>query len=188
MDKNEVLELKTRRQIYYHILKHPGLHEREISRQLDIPLSTIDYHLYYLKKKEIITAVSDGHYTQYYSSGKVGEKDKKFLAALRQKVPRKIIMYLVIKQFSFHRDIFNYLGLAPSTTSFHLNKLAEMNIINRVERGRETIFSINEPEYISDLIITYKKSFLDDTVNRFADAWLDLHPRNLRKRKNDKSE
>ena len=181
--KESSLELKTRRVIYKYILKNPGIHERELSRRIKIPLSTIDYHLYYLKRKELVLTKTDGHYTLLYASGKVGEKDKKILAVLRQKAPRKIIIFLLLNTFSFHRDICSSIGLAPSTTSFHLNKLVELDLITKNERGRETLYKINEPEYISDLIITYKKSFLDNAVNRFADTWLDLHPRHLRKQK-----
>lgn len=185
-EKEKSLELITRRTIYKHILKNPGLHERELARQLNVALSTIDYHLYYLKKKELIITKTDGHYTQYYASGKVGEKDKKLLAVLRQKAPRKIIIFLLLNNLSFHRDICNHLRLAPSTTSFHLNKLVDLEFINRSERGRETLYAINEPEYVSDLIITYKKSFLDNAVNRFADTWLEIHPRHIRKTKKKK--
>ena len=180
MNKEEILELKTRRKIYNHILKHPGLHEREISRQLDIPLSTIDYHLFFLKKRELITDRTDERFTRYYVTGEIGTKDKKIIAALRQNVFRKAIVFLLLNPDSFHRDICNHLGLAPSTTSFHLNRLAELYILNRVQIGRETKYNIEEPEYISDLLITYQKSFFDDAVDRFVEAWLEMHPRYLR--------
>jgi len=181
-EKEKSLELKTRRIIFKHILKNPGLHERELARQLNIALSTMDYHLYYLRKKELVITKTDGHYTQYYASGKVGEKDKRLLATLRQKACRRIIIFLLLNQSSVHRDICDHLGLAPSTTSFHLSKLVELEFLEKLEIGRETRYSIREPEYVSDLIITYKKGFLDDAVNRFADTWLELHPRHLRKK------
>jgi len=185
-EKEKSLELRTRRIIYKHILKNPGLHEREIARQLEVALGTLDYHLYYLKKKELVITKTDGHYTQYYVAGKIGKKDKKFLAVLRQKVPRKIVIFLLLNNFSYHRDICNHIGLAPSTTSFHLNKLVDLDLVEKKAEGRESIFTIKEKEYISDLIISYKKSFLDDAVNRFADTWLDLHPRHIRKSKKEK--
>lgn len=188
MSKEEVLELKTRRQIYNHILKHPGLHEREISRQLNIPLGTVDYHLFFLKKRGLVTDRSNGRYTRYYVMGKIGTKDKKIIAVLRQNMFRKVIVFLLLNPDSFHREICNHLGLAPSTISFHLNRLADLYIINRVQIGRETKYNIEEPEYVSDLLITYQKSFFDDAVDRFVDAWLELHPRYLRKKKKEKSE
>ncbi|MCK4364704.1 MAG: winged helix-turn-helix transcriptional regulator [Thermoplasmatales archaeon] len=183
MAEEDVLGLKTRRKIYNHILRHPGLHERELSRQLDIPLGTIDYHLFYLKKKGILTVKSDERFSRYYVSGEVGIKDKKVLAVLRQKVSRKIVIFLLLNPHSLHRDICKYLGLARSTTSFHLNKLSDLEIILRIEIGRETKYYIKEVNHVSDILITYQKSFFDDAVDRFVDSWLEMHPRYLRKTK-----
>ncbi|UCH72303.1 MAG: ArsR family transcriptional regulator [Thermoplasmatales archaeon] len=182
-ENNRGLELKTRRTIYNHILKNPGLHEREIARQLKMSLSTLDYHLFYLKKKELIIARPDRHYTQYYVAGNISTEDKKILAALRQRSLRRIVIFLLLQNSSFHREICNHLELAPSTTSFHLNKLVELGVIERNQMGRETEYSINRSEHVSDLIIRYKKSFLDNAVNHFADTWMELHPRHLKKSK-----
>jgi len=188
MNEDEVLELKTRRQIYNHILKHPGLHEREISRQLTIPLSTLDYNLFFLKKRGLVTNRSDERYTRYYIAGAIGIKDKKIIAILRQNVFRKVIIFLLLHPHSFHRDICNYLELAPSTISFHLNRLANLEVVNRIQVGRETKYHLEEVEHISDLLITYQKSFFDDAVDRFVDAWLELHPRYIRKSKKERKE
>ena len=165
--KEKTLELETRRKIYNHILKHPGLHERKIARQLKLPLSTLDYHLYYLLKKNIITTRSDGHYKQYFAIGKINAKDKRFLPLVRQKVCRKIIIFLLLENNSNHKAIRNHLNLAASTTSFHLNKLIKRELIEYKQIGRETRFFIKEPEYISELIIRYKKSILSEAYGRF---------------------
>lgn len=185
--KEKTLELETRRKIYYHILKHPGLHEREIARQLKLPISTLDYHLHYLLKRNIVTTKFDGHYKQYFASGKISTKDKKILPVIRQKVCRKLIIFLLLEKHPNHKDIRNHLGLAASTTSFHLNKLIKLDLIGYSQIGRETKFFIKEPEYVSDLIIRYKRSFLDDAVIRFADTWFEMHPKHLqRQKKNEK--
>jgi len=186
MGEKKELDLKTRAKIYQYILKNPGLHERELSRVLDIPLSTIDYHLYFLKKRELIISKSDGHYTFYFVSGKIGIKDKTIFKVLRQKVTRNIIIFLLLKKEATHGTIKDEIALAPSTVSFHLKKLVDLEILKVKVVGRETFYSAIEPDYISDLIITYKKSFLDDAVDRFADTWLELHPKHLKKNKKKK--
>jgi len=176
----EKIELETRQKIYNFIQKHPGVHEREISRRLNIPLSTIDYHLHFLSKRQLISPSQDGHYKKYYTTGKISVKEKKILGILRQKPKRIIIIFLLLNPNSPHKKICRYLNLSASTTTFHLNKLVEFEIINKFPIGRETIYYIKNPEYISDLLITYKKSFVDDMVQRFSDSWLELHPKNIR--------
>jgi len=180
---NSELELKTRRRIFNFIKKHPGIHEREISRNLNIPLSTVDYHLHYLTRRNLAVTDDDGHYKKYYILGDINLKEKKLLGALRKKTQRQIIIFLLIRNESPHREICKHLKLAPSTTSFHLNKLVELEILVKTERGRETYYKVKEIEYISDLLISYKKSFLDNMVDRFADSWLELHPKNIYKKK-----
>lgn len=182
----EKLELETRRKIYNFIQKHPGVHEREISRRLDIPLSTLDYHLHFLSRKALISYSEDGHYKKYYPYGEVSTKEKETLGMLRQKAKRKIILFLLLNPNSTHKKICEHLNLSASTTSFHLNKLADIKIIKRNTIGRETEFTVYNPDFISNLILTYKKSFADDMVDRFVDTWMVLNPKNVRKKKKNK--
>ena len=183
MIKKEGLDLEIRRKIYTYIVKSPGLHERALARELDLPLSTLDYHLYYLKKRDLLHASSDGRYTRYYPVGKIGVKDKKVLALLRQSVPRRIVLFLLLNPNSSHGEIGEHARVAPSTTSFHLKKLTELQIISREKIGMSSLYTISEPEYISDILISYKKSFLDKAVDQFIGTWLELHPRSSRKTK-----
>lgn len=177
---------RSRRRIYKHIVKSPGLHERQLAKELDIPLSTLIYHLHYLEKRELIGAKSGERYTRYYASKKIGARAKEILSILRQKMPRKIVMYLLLHPNSFHREIADRIDVAPSTTSFHLKKLLERDIAKKVKVGKETMYMINEPEQVSDLLITYKESFLDSAVDRFVDAWSEFNPENvLRKTKKE---
>jgi hypothetical protein len=43
--------------------------------------------------------------------------------------------------------------------------------------GRTKRLYIEDPERLADVLVTYRKSFVDDAVDRFADAWLGLGPR-----------
>ncbi len=183
MKKKDALDLEIRRSIYDHISKSPGLHERELARILNIPLSTLDYHLNYIKQRELVRARPDGRYTRYYIAGNVGVREGKVISVLRQNVTRKIIMFLLLNQRSSHRDVSNHIDLARSTTSFHLNKLIDLEIINYVQIGREKKYSVNEPDHISDLLISYKKTFLDKSVDRFIKTWFEINPTHTKNQK-----
>jgi predicted transcriptional regulator len=183
MKKKDALDLEIRRGIYNHISKSPGLHERELARVLNIPLSTLDYHLNYIKQRGLVRAKPDGRYTRYYITGNVGVREGKVISVLRQNVTRKIIMFLLLNPRSSHRDVSNHIDLARSTTSFHLNKLIDLELINYVQIGREKKYSINEPDHISDLLITYKKTFLDKSVDRFIETWFEINPNHVKNQK-----
>ena len=180
--RDSTLDLKIRRKIYNHIRDFPGLHERELSRRLKIPLSTLDYHLHYLNRRNLITTNQEGQNICYYIVGNISSVDKKILTLLRQKMARKIIIFLILNNYSNNKEICDHIGLPSNTVSFHLNKLVKLRIIDRTKNGREMIYSIKNPDHISDLIIIYRKSFVDDAVDRFVDTWFKLNQNNIKKK------
>jgi len=96
ISKDDILKLETRRDIYNVILKNPGLHLREILRITNLPTGSLQYHLKYLEKYGLITSIANKKYIRYYIKDKVSHKEKKILNFLRQEIPRRIILMLLI--------------------------------------------------------------------------------------------
>ena len=92
-------------------------------------------------------------------------------------------MFLLLNPESLHKSVYEYMNIALSTTSFHLNNLVKLNVIERKIIGGEKRYSVIDPEYVSDLLIVYKKSFLDVSVNDFVENWVNLHPKYIKKQK-----
>lgn len=174
MKKEDTLALEARRDIYNLILATPGLHEREIARKLNMSLSTLDYHLHYLEKREILSSKKDGRYTRYFVSRKMGVQDKRTISLLRQSTPRDIVLFLLLHPRALHKDICSSVHKSPSTVSFHLKKLVEAEVVDAVSIGRGTVYDVIQPEKTVDLLITYKQTFLDEAVDRFIDTWSSL--------------
>ena len=187
---NTIFYLEKRRRIYTYILKNPGLHFREISRNLNIPKSTMKYHLSYLERRDLITIENINAYQRYYASQKIGETDKKFVNVLRQTVPRYIIIFLLMNENSTQTQIKNFakewkehptkigyhLNKHHTTILFHLQKLVNLEIIEKIQNGNETRYRIKDPEYILDIFVVYKKNILGDSSDIFL-YWLN----NIRK-------
>jgi DNA-binding transcriptional ArsR family regulator len=171
------LELDTRRRIYQHLQKHPGAHMREIGRELEIPMGTLEYHLHYLVKADLLTTRSDPRFTRYFATGELSRREKDVLAVLRQKVPRQIAAHLVLEPGSSHGQILTKFSLSASTLSFHLKKLVTTGIVSQEKAGRENLYRVVEPDLVARVLIQHRESFLDDVVDRFATVWLSLEPR-----------
>jgi predicted transcriptional regulator len=172
------LELETRRRIYQFLERYPGAHMREIGRELDIPMGTLEYHLHYLVKAEMLTTRQDPRYTRYFPSGGMSRHEKDVLAVLRQKVPRQIAAYLLMeKEATTHGALLTKFALSGSTLSFHLKKLVKANIVTMEKVGRENLYRVADPELVARVLIAHKHTFFDDVVDRFADVWLGLEPR-----------
>jgi predicted transcriptional regulator len=172
--KEDPLELDTRRMIYDLIESSPGIHFREISRRLDIPMGVVEYHINYMLKRDMIVARREGRYKRYYTEGKIGSNEKRVLAFLRKDVPRAIILHLMLNPGSRHRDLKGELGISGSTLTFHLKKMVKKEIIREEEGEGPKRFFVVDPETVSRTLIIYKRSFMDDLVDSFTDTWMDM--------------
>ncbi len=169
--REDYLALETRKKIYNLIASSPGLHKREIARELNMSLSTIDYHLHYMEKKDIVISRQDGKYKRYFISEKISAEDKRILSMLRQETPRKIVIFLLENPRAIHKEICKHLKKAPSTISFHIKKLIEAGVIEEIAMGKEKAYAVRNEEKVVDLLITYKSTFLDRAVDKFIDTW-----------------
>ena len=67
MFKDVILENERRRDIYDFVKKNPGFHMRGLQRQLEMPLASLEYHLDYMVRKNVLLKEIDGRYTRYYA-------------------------------------------------------------------------------------------------------------------------
>jgi len=167
----QVLDLEIRRKIYNVIKRDPGLHASKIAEIMVIKGQLADYHLQYLEKKEIITAIKEGGYRRYYVKGTLGAKDKRRISILRREVPLRIVLFLLKNQNSQHKDILQHIDIAPSTLSYHLKNLEKHDIIAvRSIEGQKRYKVLNEEE-ITEHLIRYKPY---TRIESLKDTWIDL--------------
>jgi DNA-binding transcriptional ArsR family regulator len=182
MKEGKIIKLETRRRIYNFILDYSGLHLREISRKMDIPKTTLNYHINYLKDRGLIINKSEGRYVRIYVLKNSVYKYKEILGLLRQKTSRNILLIILKWTVSSRREISVELDMHPNTISNHLNKLLEMNIIEQapvgngiihrtdggvIERspiGREKFYRLTSSwiDLVYEAFIIYEESLFDD--------------------------
>ncbi len=164
----------TRDRVLSVIKETPGIHFREIARRLDLPMGAVEYHIHQLLKRDLIVARSEGRYKRYYAEGKHGSEEKRQLSYLRKAHPRSIIIHLMLKPGSRHRDLKDALSLTGSTLTFHLQRLVADGVVIEKDDGGTKRFYVVDPKGISASLIKYKGSFMDDLVESFADTWLQM--------------
>lgn len=173
---DEALDLESRRRIYQLVKDQPGIHMREIGRQLEMPMGTLEYHLHYLTKAELLAIREEGRYTRYFVTHEMDRREKDVLSLVRQETPRRVIVHVLQHPGSSHGEILEHFDMSASTLSFHLKKLLEGGLLEKQKQGRSNLYTVAEPELVAKVIIQYKESFVDDVVDRFADVWLGLEP------------
>ncbi len=184
--QKKILNISKKRTIYEFILENPGIHKREISRQLKIPLSTLGHHLRYLEKYNLILSKYIGGYIRYSAVDKIGKKDKEMLILLRQETPRNIILSLTMNIIRSQIDLSEDVDKSQATIAFHLKKLKEMELIEEAEiedgmikrlvpgywmdrkpRGKEKFYRMKSEEIlyrIYNLMIAHYQKLPDDPI------------------------
>jgi len=172
MFKEEILENERRHKIYLTIKSNPGSHIRQLQRLLDIPLASLQYHLNYMARRNVIIEEKSEHYTRYYCSP-LDPEEKKLLSVLRQKRLREIVMIILVAKKAKYRSIVDTTGLPASTISFYLRCLMDSDVVERTKIGYENVYTIKDEEKIGKVLIAYQSSFLDSLVDKWANTWFE---------------
>ncbi len=166
------VELGTRRRVYELIRDSPGIHQRELERRLSLMTGNLQYHLHYLEKHNLIFQLKDGEYVRYFlNERKTDEHERNVLCFLRRGGCRHILMNLLQNPLMNNKELSEAIGLSPSTISWHLNKLLDAGILEKEKQGRMSNFTIKYPELVTELLVSYKESFLDSILDSFIEMW-----------------
>ena len=168
---DRILQLEARKRVFDAIKENPGIHMRGLERKTGIPMGTLRYHLRYLEKHEMIVEKRSGRMVTYYpsvSGSSVDAQDKKYLAVLRQEIPRLIVLHLMMHPHTSHSDLKPHFMISPSTLSYHLKKLLDSGIIIKDSEG---LYYVADEERVARILIRYRQSFLDAMVDSFVRFW-----------------
>ena len=177
-DANEssLLRQVERRRIYDYLRERPGIHLRKMQRELGMALGTLEYHLYRLERAGMVAVRRLGRFKAYYPEGMVDLRDKDLLYFLRQEMPRRIAMASVERPGVTFQELAAWVPISPSTLSFHLQKLTKAGILVSDKLGREKTYRCPDADRVRRLIVDFRATFVDDLVDRFADAWASVDP------------
>lgn len=174
-------EPTTRQRVYELVDEHPGLHLREIARRLDLRASHAEYHLHQLGKAGLVkTEASDG-YTRFFvaiepnreiPSGAVQPEDRPWLSLLRQERPLEIVAHLLQEGPSQMGEIADAMDIAKSTLSYHVDKLGEEDVVERVREGNQRYIRLTDRERVIRLLVQHEPP--EDLVAGFEQLWDDV--------------
>lgn len=170
-EKERILELDVRRQLYRLVQRYAGYHFREIERKSGLSTGSVKYHLDYLARHNLIKQKKEGNNLRFFPLN-INSQNATLLGLLRQRSVRHILLFILIHETCNHEQIVESVSLSPSTVSWHLKKLEDAGVICSHKEGRFKSYSIQiEKEEIINLLIIYRESFLDTLVDRVIEMW-----------------
>jgi len=139
----------TRNSIYSLIETYPGIHFREICRELSLSIGVVQYHLKMLEEERKVTAYRNGKYKRFFEFRKFSEEEKKIISNLRHPLSLRIVAYLSENPGTSHMELANSMGVPSQLLSWHINKLRANKIIVRKTELRRTMYSVNPLKVLS---------------------------------------
>ncbi|MCJ2519849.1 MAG: helix-turn-helix domain-containing protein [Candidatus Thermoplasmatota archaeon] len=173
----ELLELDNRRRIFEFLQEYPGLHLRELERQLDLDVRALRYHLDFLVEHEAVSSLRQEGYLRYYPRQwdegyfreRIGAVEKRGLGLLRQRMPLLLILLLLDQSEMSSEELRKEAGIAASTLSYHLKKLSELQLIESKTVGKKKTYWVGDPDAVVQLLMKYRPT--KDLIEDFLDLW-----------------
>lgn len=169
--KDDRAGLETRRRVLHLVREYPGLHLREIARQLDVAVALVEYHLPYLEAAGAVRTESQDRYVRVFARGDGAptSAERAMLGPLRSGTALQVVLYLLEHGPRRHKDICDGLGLGKSKLSFYLRKLEAVGLVAATDQG----FAVPRPERVGRLLLEHRPT--PDLRERFADLWLGFY-------------
>jgi len=160
MERDAVLELQRRREIYEFVAQNNGVHLRDIARQMNLPVTSLRYHLAFLEKRGLILFRQDGKYTRYFVTQEVSEQEKKILTCLRRKPTLHILLCFLIAVQCSQKDLSRFLEKHPATISFHLKHMLQAGIIEQVPIDEGVVHTKTQPSIVRRPQVSSEKVYV----------------------------
>ncbi|HVM45631.1 MAG TPA: ArsR family transcriptional regulator [Candidatus Thermoplasmatota archaeon] len=164
-----------RQRVYDAVRRYPGIHLREIERQTGVSAPLAQYHLRKLADDGYVEVHEQGGYARHFPTDKgksasVTPRDLPLVGLLREEVPLHAVLLLLDRGPLTHAELVAELGVAKSTASYHLAKLAEADVVERAGEGK---LRLKDRERIYRLLLAYRPT--PTLVDSFAELWEDLY-------------
>jgi len=147
--------------------RNPGVRYRELLRIFHLGNGVLTYHLSILERIGKIRADRrKNKITRYYLTG-VPHEDTYLIGQMKNKVTRQLILFILEHDHCTFGEIVENSGKAPSTISWHLNRLRDAGIISVSLGDRSQHYTIVNSREIKKILVIYKDAFLDKIVDNY---------------------
>lgn len=149
------------------INRNPGVRYRELLRIFHLGNGVLTYHLSILERIGKIRADRrKNKITRYYLTG-VPDGDTYLIGQMKNKVSRQLILFILEHDQCTFGEIVEDSGKAPSTISWHLNRLRDAGIISVSLGDRSQHYTIVDSREVKKILVIYKDAFLDKIVDNY---------------------
>ena len=158
--KNTLEYSKRCSNIHKLIRTSPGIRYRQLMRITGLSNGSLSYILGKLESSRRIIVNRANNATAYYPKG-VKHTELHLIENLRNNIDRKIVQHLLVQGQSTFYDIVNHTERAPSTISWHLNRLKSRNlIISTSYYGEPQTYKVMNKNNVTKILSKHTREFV----------------------------
>lgn len=164
-----------RTQVLAFVRHYPGVHVREVERQLGLSSKLANYHLTALEHEGKVERVQEKGYSRFFvrvTKPRWSARDIAFLCLMRRAVAFRITLLLLSRGEMTQGDLARTLDLARPSTTYHLHLLEADHVVHVEPRGRERWYALLDADRVRGLLAGFTP--LPEDLDPFAKVWDDL--------------
>jgi predicted transcriptional regulator len=157
--------------ILNHIRKSPGTRYRELLRLSGLTNGALEYHLKILEKtQQIMVDRQNGRRPRYFPLDMEAE-EARIMGHIRNKSSRQIVLFILEHNLCTFGEILEYMKKAPSTISWHLKRLVEIDVISIIHGQELQLYKISNTKLVSSVLSKYKDNLSDKVADEYYEMF-----------------
>ena len=93
---------------------------------------------------------------------------------LRQEKTRHLLIAMLSGRKNTIQSLARKTQTPYSTTSRLLDKIVDAGMAQKARKRKQIHYTLERPESIGQMLLAYRKSFLDELVDNFVETWQEL--------------
>jgi DNA-binding transcriptional ArsR family regulator len=155
-----LLAVPNRRRITEHIRRHAGVHLRQVARDLDLAIGTVEHHLHLLEQHGLVQRRRAGGHACYFAADEGPEDstkgmDWRLLAVLRRRPQRLILRAMAAQATLSLAEVAQRSGISPSTTAYHVRALTAAGHVEALRLGNRRLLRAAHPHALADALAVF---------------------------------
>ena len=143
ISSTNVFDHEDRKKLFLFIRDHPGVHFRQLERDIGMNRGTLTYHLDTLVHEGKLVTLENSGYSRYFeNSGKYSLFERKILSSLNNDRRFAIVRMLMSSPVRME-DFKQNLGMSGPAIAWHLNRMRSDKIVNPRGAGRNITYALN---------------------------------------------
>ena len=161
--------------VLQHIQENPASHLRQIKRELEMSMGTVQYHLNLLEKQGKILSEKHNLHKYYFPIGLFEQNERDVLKILNQETAREILLLILEKKKPTQTDIANTIEISSPSVNWHIKRLLELGLITEQKDGKFKRYTLGiDTKHIVSLMKNYHPNIWNKWSNRLAEMFLSL--------------